>query len=106
MNHPAPAVACREAALEETPRSAKVLVRYAEATDWRHRVTYAKGTTFDAQGQPSRLVESVVVRLRRAPLAAVASWHDGKFAGAWVWSLFTNPRSVGSRDLNRFVKGA
>ena len=52
------------------------------------------------------VVESVVVRLRRTPLAAVGAWHDGKFHIAYVWTPWTTPNKVGARALAKFVKEA
>ena len=106
MTHPAPLTACRTATPAEIPSTAARLARDAEAAGWRHRTTYAHGTTTDAQGHPSHLVESIVVRLRRDPLAAVAIWHDGKFRLGYVWSRYTSPRRIASRDLSRFIKDA
>jgi hypothetical protein len=106
MSHPAPLVACRDAHEDELPRNAKALLKAASAADWRVRATYAKGTALDPKAEPSKVVESVVVRLRRTPLAAVAWWWDGKFIGAYVWSLYTSPRSVGAREVSAFVKAA
>lgn len=105
MIHPAPLVACRAAEPDEVPRTAAALERKAQAAGWRCRTTYAHGTNIGAQGQPSGLIESVVVRMRRDPLAAVASWHNGSFASAWVWSRYTSPRRIGARELSRFVGG-
>lgn len=106
MTHPAPLVACRPAEDDEIPRNAAALAKTAAEHGWRSKTTYAHGTNVGAQGQPTTLVESIVVRLRREPLAAVASWYDGRFVSAWVWSRGTSPRSIGARALGRFVKGA
>lgn len=51
------------------------------------------------------VVESVAVRLRRPPLAAVGAWHGGKFHIAYVWTPYTTPVRVGARQLSKFVKG-
>lgn len=56
--------------------------------------------------QTGKVVESVAVRLRRWPLAAVGVWHNGAFALAHVWSAVSGPRKVGARDLARMVKAA
>lgn len=89
---------CRDALEAEIPSSATRLAKAATVAGWASRVTYA-----DAQIDEKR-IESVLVRLRRWPLAAVGAWHNNKFAFGYVWSAFSPPRRIGARELARFVK--
>lgn len=104
MSHPPPLVTARPAQPTEMPRTAAALVAAAEEAGWRCCAQYAHGTSVDPKGHPSRLVESLVVRLRREEQAAVAAWHDGKFSTAYRWSATTAPERIGARDLNQLVK--
>ncbi len=106
MTHPAPIIPCQPAEEAEMPRNAKALLAAASAAGWRGRATYAKGTALSAKGEPTKVVESIVVRLRRPPLAAVAWWWDNKFIGAYVWTVFSAPKALGAREINAFVKAA
>lgn len=89
---------CRDAVAEEIPTTAARLAKNAAEHGWRSRVTYAQADYKD------KVVTSVAVRLRQEPLAAYALWVDGKFDMAYVWSLFSSPRKIGSRDLAAFVR--
>lgn len=100
--HP-PLVPCREATPEELNRSASTLLKEAEALGWRARATFASGVIGDDKHK--RQVDSVVVRLRRYPVAAVGSWWNRKFETGYVWSVVSPPVPVGARDLAAFVKG-
>lgn len=65
------------------------------------------------EGAAAKVVESIVVRMRRAPLAAVGVWWRKEwlakpaygFEHALVWSTFTPPRPVEFAELATFVKG-
>lgn len=92
-------IPCREADQSEVPSTAKRLAKVATEHGWTTQVTYAKA---DPTGE--KVVESVAVRLRHDPLAAYGLWVDGKFHLAYVWSRFSSPRKLGSRDLSAFVK--
>lgn len=91
---------CREALQGEVPTTAARLAKNATAAGWTVRTTYAEAVIDDKR------IESVLVRVRRWPLAAVGAWHNGKFALGYVWSIFSSPRKVGARDLAVFVKEA
>lgn len=91
-------VPCRDATVDETPTTAKRLTKNADAAGWATRVTYAHAQVGDKD------IVSVVVRLRHGALAAVGAWHNNKFELAYVWSKFSPPRRVGSRELAAFVK--
>lgn len=91
---------CRDAVEAEIPTTAARLLKAGAETGWAARATYA-----DARTDEKR-TESVLVRLRRWPLAAVGAWHNGKFELGYVWSAFSPPRKVGARDLSAFVKAA
>lgn len=106
MNHPPPIVPLREAGDAEMPRTARGLLKAAEAAGWRSRATYARGYSLGPHGEPGPVVESVATRLRRPPLAAVAVWHNSKFSTAYVWTQYTNGRPIGARALLAFVKAA
>lgn len=104
-HHPEPLVRARPAASDEMPRTATSLVKKAEALGWWTSSSYAHGTTIDAQGRPSRLVESVVVRLANgaAGARAVGVWMDGKFSTGFVWAHWSELRMVGARDVSAWV---
>jgi hypothetical protein len=106
MNHPPPTVPLREATEAELPRTARALLKAAEAAGWRARATYAQGYSLGNHGEPGPLIESVATRLRKPPLAAVAVWQDSKFSTAYVWTQYTNGRPIGARALLAFVKAA
>lgn len=105
MSHPEPLVRARPAAPTEMPRTAASLIKKAEALGWWTSSSYAHGTTFDAQGRPSRLVESVIVRLSLAAAGAraVAVWLDGKFSVGFIWAQWSDLRMVGARDVSAWV---
>lgn len=91
-------IPCRDAEAEEMPTGAARLAKTAAASGWRCRTTYAKAEIDD------KVIESVLVRLRLTPFAAVGAWHNGKFALAYIGSTVTSPRRIGARELTRFVK--
>jgi hypothetical protein len=92
-------IPCRDARPSEIPAGAARLAKAAETAGWISRTTFAKADVDD------RVIESIVVRLRRPPIAAVGAWHNNKFALGYIGSAFTSPRKVGARDLAKFVKG-
>lgn len=106
MPHPLPLVPLREATDAELPRSARALLKAAEAAGWKTRATYAHGYGLGNHGEVGPLIESVATRLRRPPLAAVAVWHNAKFSTAYVWTQHTNGRPIGARALLAFVRAA
>jgi hypothetical protein len=106
MKHPPPLVPLREATDAELPRTARALLKAAEAAGWRVRATYAHGYSLGLHDEPGPLVESIATRLRKPPLAAVAVWHNSKFSTAYVWTQYTNGRPIGARALLAFVKAA
>lgn len=97
-------VTCRDAADEELPTTAARLRKTALAAGWTGRTTYAKADVGEDTEGERKTVESVLVRLRRWPLAAVGAWHNGSFELAYVWSAVSAPRRIGARDLARFIK--
>lgn len=105
MPHPEPVVRARPATPDETPRTAASLMKKATEFGWCTSATYAHGTSIDAQGRPSRLVESVVVRLlfRPAQARAVAVWVDGKFSVAFIWAAWSELERVGARAVSGWV---
>lgn len=108
--HPAPEVRSRLATGAETPRTVRSLVKSGNEFGWTCQVTYARGTTTDQHGAPTRVVDSVVLRMTRDSASAVGCWEDGGFRVAWV----SDPTSVsedglsmtrvGARDLASWVK--
>lgn len=85
------------------------LVGYGVLVDGTSTISYTwpvdETEAADVSGREGAVVESVAVRLRRWPLAAVGVWEGGKFRRAYVWSAVTSARAVGARDLAKFVKG-
>jgi hypothetical protein len=106
VTHPAPLVRARPAFDVEIPRTCRTLMATAEATGWQAEASYAHGTSITAQGQPGRLVESVVLRLWWGDHRLVATWHDGKFKSGWAHIPGYNAVRVGARDLGEIVKEA
>lgn len=92
--HPAPLVAARPAEDAEIPRNPATLLRKAHALGWTARATYAHGTSTDAYGQPSRLVESLVIRLIGASRALVGVWHNGSYASGYLLTRERGPQPL------------
>lgn len=99
--HPEPLVRARPSLPSETPRTAASLIKKATSLGWESSCTYAHGTTFDAQGRPSHLVESVILRLwhRDGGARAVAIWSNGKFDVAFTWAAWRELDRVGARAV-------
>ena len=97
MLHPAPEVMARPATSAELPRGAASLVKKADAAGWEHRATYARGTDIGKKALP--VVDSVMVKLSRPPLRAVAVWHDGAFFTGYAWVEGLSPKAHGFRQI-------
>lgn len=102
--HPTPLIPARPATAAETPRNAGRVLAQAAALGWATSATYAHGTTFGAQGQPTRVVESLVLRLVGTARAVVGVWHDGKYDTGYVLARKGTPLRVGWRDLAAAVE--
>lgn len=97
---------CREVVDSDLNRTARALLEAAIAAGWRVRATFASAESEPSDDDEAKRIDSVVIRMRRLPLAAVGAWHNGKFELAYVWSTVSAPRKVGARDLATFVKAA
>lgn len=97
--HPAPLTPARPAEDAELPRNPASLLRKAQALDWAGTATYAHGTSTDAYGQPTKLVESLVLRLVGPERAIVGVWHNGSFTSGYVLTRDVGPRPVGYKAL-------
>ena len=85
---PAPVVPCGTVLNREAwPSVVSRRVRALESANWRAVVTYARGTTFDAQRRPGRVLDSWAIRTRHQfdLRRATALWvGDGKLTSAGV----------------------
>jgi len=97
--HPAPLVRARPAADAEIPSTARTLAEAAEAAGWQTWFDYAHGTRTNARGEPTRVVESVVLRARRGDDGVVATFTDSRFSTAWLCHRHGTARRIGARDL-------
>ena len=66
----------RTAHEDEIPRAVRTFTRKLDDAGIRHDVRYARGWLPDNQGNPTKIVESIAVRMD----LACAVWHDGRFA--------------------------
>lgn len=88
--HPEPMIGYREALLEEIPRGAKPVLKLARAGGWLSLTTYARGSiavNVNVEGKREtefRVVDSIVVRLRKDGRQAAAWWEDGAFGAAYL----------------------
>lgn len=101
--YPEPEIKARTADESEIPRAAGLFLRKLSGIP--HRVTYARGWLSDAHGEPSRLVDSIAVRISPIPfleVTAVASWIDGKSAGC-IMRTVDGPRTGNLDDLKRLL---
>lgn len=105
--HPAPEVHARPPLDGETPRGASSIVKLADKLGWRSRVTYARGTSIDQHGRPTRVVESLLVRavLPGAGANVSAVWTDGKFELAYKWAPWLPATRIKSPELRAFLRG-
>lgn len=101
--HPAPEVTARPAADDEIGRSASALIAKATTGGWETRATYARGTDPGKKALP--VVDSIMVRLSKGPMRAVAVFHDGSFTlgYAWVPAAPLLPRPRGYKQLVHLV---
>jgi hypothetical protein len=84
---PAPVVSCLVVPEGQWPSVVARRVGALEVANWRAVVTYARGTTFDAQRRPGGVVDSWAIRTRHQfdLRRAVALWvGDGKLSSAGV----------------------
>lgn len=87
---PAPEVPMLVVAPGAAPRPVARLLSRLRSAGWRTVVTYARGTTFDAQRRPGRVVGSFALRTASGNRRAVAIWWQdeaGKLTskGVLVW---------------------
>ena len=88
---------------------AVLLAETATAAGWAVESTYVRGSKLNRRGEPGKVVDSLAVRLRRAPERAVATWLDGVFSTGWTWTTdpVTVPVAAAYRPLlARVVSGA
>lgn len=99
MHHPPPEVTARPATADETPRSARALMKKAQERGWDLHTTYARGT--DIAKKDQRVVDSIMVQLTKTPLRAVAVFHDGSYELGYAWSPIARVRPArrGYRDI-------
>lgn len=71
---PLPEVSMRVINAGAAPRAVARLLSRLRAAQWRSVVTYARGTTFDAQRRPGRVVGSFALRTASGNRRAVAIW--------------------------------
>ncbi len=93
---PAPEISARDVQASELPKGARDVLAHAESRGWTVKTSYARGTL--ATSRTRRVVDAHVLRIRRYPRAALAIWHDGKFASAVV-----NDPNRGMRTVNATV---
>lgn len=87
---PASEVPMREMGVASVPGAPGKLARRLVGLGWRVVVTYAKGTTFDAQRRPGRVVGSFAIRGSYGNRRCVAIWWQGaagrfETRGVLVW---------------------
>lgn len=97
--HPEPEVPSRLASPEEMRacRAAGTVRKLARAHGWRVNPTYARGWSIGTARTPSRLVESIALRLRR-----VDELSDVEHAACAVWSRPANVGKGYTFELARF----
>lgn len=103
--YPEPEVPAREAHGTEIPRGGTTFLK--KIMNMPHDVRYAKGWLPDAQGKPSKLVESVVIRIAPVPFVGVRvvlTWIDGKSAGC-LYLDAQNALRKGNLDDARRILG-
>lgn len=91
------------------PETVARRLRALRAAGWRSVVTYARGTTFDAQRRPGRVLSSWAVRCARGNARRVAIWWqaaDGKLTsrGVLAWGD-RHAQWIGVAEFDREVKG-
>jgi hypothetical protein len=89
-------------------RGAAAIIKLAHSRGWATRATYARGTTFDQYGTPTRVVDSLMVKLHWAQggnARAVAVWTDGKFDLAYKWAPWLPAQRVKSTALRAWLRG-
>jgi hypothetical protein len=87
---PEPEVPMRVVEAGAAPKSVARLLSRLRSAGWRTVVTYARGTTFDAQRRPGRVVGTYALRAASGRRRAVAIWWEGKAGkldtqGVLVW---------------------
>jgi len=108
LDHPAPEVSARAPIGDELCGGAKAIVKLAETRGWDTKTTYARGTSTDAQGTPTRVVDSLLVRMalpHGGNAKACAVWIDGKFALAYRWAPWMSAQKIKSTSLRAWLRG-
>lgn len=87
---PEPEVPMRVIEAGAAPSSVARLLNVLRGAGWRSVATYARGTGFDAQRRPGKVVGSFSLRAARGNRRAVVIWHQdaaGKLTsrGVLVW---------------------
>ena len=108
VQHPAPEVRAREPIGDELCGGAQAILKLAEKRGWSTKATYARGTSTDAQGAPSRVVDSLLVRMalpHGGNAKACAVWIDGKFSLAYKWAPWMTAQKIKSTALRAWIRG-
>lgn len=106
--HPRPEVRARQPLDTEICGGARSILRLAHSRGWTTRTTYARGTTLDAHGNPSRVVDSLLLRLAipaGGNAQACAVWTDGKFDLAYKWAPWMTARRIKTPELRAWLRG-
>lgn len=101
--YPEPEVGARDALSEEIPGGARTFMKKLAGIP--HRVTFARGWLPGAHGEPTRLVDSIAVRVSPIPfkgVTLVCMWIDGRSAGC-VMRTVNGPRKGNLDDAKRLL---
>ena len=105
---PKPYIPARPATPEEMPGPAVRLTKKAADHGWECRAVYMAGPLMTASWQFSRMVESVVVQLKRDGVRLVAAWQTRYGEADWsfdlAYELDRTARPLSSPELNAAVK--
>jgi hypothetical protein len=78
---------------------ARRIIKPAVEAGWTVRITYARGPYLGAKGESLRVVDSIMVRGRRAGDHFVACWIDGSFEVAYAGPQGGPAARLGASDL-------
>jgi hypothetical protein len=104
---PPPEVPARLAAPGELPSSAASMRKLAIEHGWQTEAWYMRGTKMTAYWRVSRVVEDVVLRMRRDGHRLVAGWQtkaDGTWAFELGFSLTHEQQPIGSPELRALIQ--
>ena len=104
---PAPEIPMRVIEAGAVPGAPARLLSKLRSADWRVVVTYARGTTFDAQRRPGRVLDSYALRSASGNRRAIPIWTGspgGKLTSGGVLLFGDRPTQwIGLREFEREI---